>query len=78
MAKCEGCGKPARHGDSEGVDLCCECWDSLLAEQAHSLRDDLEKCFRLMLKIRAGELLPKAKKECDREVERLRKIVKGA
>ena len=75
MAKCEGCGKSARHSDSEGVDLCCDCWDSLLAEQASSLRDDLKACFRLLLKIRAGELLPKAQKECDREVERLRKVV---
>ena len=75
MPKCEGCGKLARHSDSEGVNLCCECWDSLLAEQTHSLRDDLAKCFRLMLKIRAGELLPKAQKAADLEVERLRKVV---
>jgi len=38
-------------------------------------RAELRKCFRLMLKIRAGELLPKAQKECDREIERLRKVV---
>ena len=75
MPKCEGCGKPARHSDSEEVHLCCDCRDSLLAEQASSLRDDLAKCFRLMLKFRAGELLPKAQKAADLEVERLRKVV---
>ena len=39
------------------------------------LRAELAKCFRLMLKIRAGELLPRAQKECNREIERLRKVV---
>jgi hypothetical protein len=41
--KCEGCGKPAKHYDSEGVPLCEACYDACLDEQIRNEITEDEK-----------------------------------